>query len=137
MATFNDFMQKFVNTDYSLLVGLAQEAARRLLPPCKAVDSAHNGHFMLTSIILSAIAADGVLTGLERKMLRDVLDLDDDYVDKLISMYDSKMPDLVDHFADNMPGDVKGDTVMLVAAIASVDEKINRDETAFIRKLME
>ena len=47
------------------------------------------------------------------------------------------MPDLVDHFVDNMGDDTKADAIMLITAIASVDEKISREETAFIRRLFE
>ena len=60
MATFNELMQKMVNTDYEDLVSLAQEAANRLMPHCKAVDIEYDGFFMLTALILSAIGADGV-----------------------------------------------------------------------------
>ena len=73
MATFNELMQKMVNSDYSVLVSFAQEALVNLLPACKKVDPENDGLFMATSIILSAIGADGVLTGLEKKMLADAL----------------------------------------------------------------
>ena len=137
MTTFNELMQKYVNTDYPVLVDLAKEAVNRLMPACKSVDPEHNGCFMLASILLSAIGADEVLTALEKKMLCDVMGLDDSGVQKLISMYDSKMPGLVDHFVDNMGEDLKADTIMLITVFAAVDEKISREETAFIRKLFE
>jgi len=137
MTTFNELMQKYVNTDYPVLVDLAKEAVNRLMPACKNVDPEHNGCFMLASILLSAIGADEVLTALEKKMLCDVMGLDDSGVEKLISMYDSKMPGLIDHFVDNMGEDLKADTIMLITVFAAVDEKISREETAFIRKLFE
>ena len=130
-------MQKYVNTDYPVLVDLAKEAVRRLLPACRQVDPQHNGYFLLTSMILSAVGADGVLSALEQKMLCDVMDIDESSIQKLLSMYDSKMPDLVDFFADKMGDDLKADTIMLITAFASVDEKICREETLFIRKLLE
>jgi len=137
MTTFNELMQKYVNTDYPVLVDLAKEAVNRLMPACKNVDPEHNGCLMLASILLSAIGADKVLTALEKKMLCDVMGLDDSGVEKLISMYDSKMPGLIDHFVDNMGEDLKADTIMLITVFAAVDEKISREETAFIRKLFE
>ena len=136
MATFNELMQKMVNTDYEDLVSLAQEAANRLMPHCKAVDIEYDGFFMLTALILSAIGADGVLSGLEKKMLKDALGVDDDNIQKLIGMYDSRMVELADHFVDNMGDDVKADALMLVTAFAAVDEKISREETGLIKKLM-
>jgi len=137
MTTFNELMQKYVNTDYSVLVDLAKEAVKRLTPVCRSVDPEHNGYYMLTVLILSAIAADGVLSALERKMLGDVLELDDAGIQKLIAMYDSRMPELANHFADKMGDDAKADAIMLMTTIVSVDEKICKEETALIRKLFE
>lgn len=137
MASFNELMQKHVNTDYEVLVDLAKEAVKRLIPPCQKVDPEHDGFYMLSSLILTAIAADGTLTALERRMLRDVMGLDDAAVTKFISMYDSRMAELANHFADNMGEDTKADACMLITTIASVDEKICKEETAFIRKLFE
>lgn len=137
MSSFNELMQKYVNTDYPVLVDLGKEAIRHLMPACKAVDTEYNGYYMLTSMILSAVAADGVLSALERKMLRDIMDIDDSSIQKLISLYDSKMADLVNHFADNMGDELKANTIMLVTVFASADEKISREETAFIRRLFE
>ena len=137
MATFNELMQKYVNTDYSVLVDLAKQAVERLKGPCRTVDPQHDGNYMLFSLVLSAIGADGVLTALEKKMLGDVLGLDESSIQKMIAMYDRQMPDLANHFADNMGEDTKADAIMLVTTIASVDEKICKEETAFIRRLFE
>lgn len=136
MASFNELMQKFVNEDYDTLVALAKNALGKVLPACQAVDPDHEGMLMLTSIVLAAIGADGTLTAIERKFLKDILGLDDEQVTKLIGMYSSQMVELVDKFADDISSDVKTDTVMLVSAIAACDEKISREETALIRKLL-
>ena len=136
MATFNELMQKMVNTDYPDLVAFAQEAATRLMPHCKAVDKEYDGFFMLTALILSSIGADGVLTGLEKKMLTDALGIEEENIQKLIGMYDSRMVELADHFVDNMGSDVKADALMLITAFAAVDEKISKEETGLIKKLM-
>ncbi len=137
MSGFNELMQKYVNTDYEVLVDLAKEAVKRLMPHCKIVDPEHNGNYMLASLILSAIGADGVLTALESKMLADVMGLSKEEIQKLIGMYDKKMPELANYFADNMGEDTKADTIMLITTLASVDEKICKEETEFIRKLFE
>ena len=136
MSSFNELMQKYVNTDYEVLVDLAKEAVRRLMPYCQKVDPDHKGNYMLASLILSAIGADGVLTALESKMLSDVMGLNTEEIKKLIAMFDNRMADLADHFADNMNADTKADTLMLITVLAAVDEKISKEETAFIKKLM-
>ena len=137
MATFNELMQKYVNTDYPVLLDLAKEAIRRLTPVCKQVDPQHNGYYMLSSIILSAIGRDGVLTALEKKLLMESTGISEAEVSKFLAMYNPQMPDLVNHFCDNMGDDIKADAIMLVTIFAAVDEKISKEETAFIKKLFE
>lgn len=136
MATFNELMQKYVNEDYSTLVFMAQKAMSNLIPVCRKVDADNDGFMMVSSLVLSAIGADGTLTALERKFLHDVMGLSDENISKYIKMYNSRMADLADHFADNMSADVKADTAMLIICICACDEKISREETAFIRKLL-
>lgn len=136
MATFNELMQKYVNEDYSTLVAFSQKALANLIPVCKKVDPDNDGFMMVSSLVLSAIGADGTLTALERKFLGDVLGLSDENISKYIKMYNSRMADLVDHFADSLTTDIKADTAMLIICICACDEKISREETAFIRKLL-
>lgn len=135
MATFNELMQKYVNTDYEVLLSFGKEAVSRVLPVCKQVDPDHNGYYMLTAIILSAIGADGVLSALEKKLLTEMMDLKEALVDAFIRMYDPAMVEVTHKFCDDISEDVKADTIMLVTIIAAVDEKISREETAFIKEL--
>ena len=136
MATFNELMQKYVNEDYSTLVAFSQKALANLIPVCKKVDPDNDGFMMVSSLVLSAIGADGTLTALERKFLGDVLGLSAENISQYIKMYNSRMADLVDHFADSLTTDIKADTAMLIICICACDEKISREETAFIRKLL-
>ncbi len=137
MTSFNELMQKYVNTDYPVLLDLAKEAIKRVMPACKKVDPEHNGYYMLSSMILAAIGSDGVLSHLEKKLLIEATGITENEISKFLAMYDPKMPDLVNHFCDNMGDDLKADTIMLVTVFAAVDEKICKEETAFIRKLFE
>ena len=91
---------------------------------------------MLASLILSAIGADRLLTNLERKMLKDALGLDGNGIQQLIDMYNEQMEYLVNHFADNMGEDIKTDVIMLVAVFSAVDEKICKEESELLRKLL-
>lgn len=137
MASFNELMQKYVNTDYPVLLDLAKEAIRRLTPACKKVDPQHDGYYMLSSFILAAIGRDGVLTALEKKLLVEAAGISEAQVSKFLAMYNPQMPDLVNYFCDNMGEDLKADAIMLVTLFAAVDEKICKEETEFIRKLFE
>ena len=48
-----------------------------------------------------------------------------------------RMVELVDQFADKISKDIKVNVLTLVLCITSVDEKISREETALIRKLLD
>ena len=135
MADFNEMMQNIVNKDYDELVGFGKIALTKIMPVLKAVDEEHEGVFALTSIILSAVGADGTLTVLERNWIKDVIGLSDDAIDGMIKLYTSKTEDLTDALFDNGPTDFKGDLMMFVLSILAVDEKISKEETAFVKKL--
>lgn len=136
MATIEQMMQDFVNKDYEELVALGSIAVKNLLPVCKKVDEEHDGFMMLSAIVLSAIGADGKLSALEVRFLGDVMGLDEDAVANFIKLYDSRYEELVDQFADALSAEVKADVVMLVMSIAACDEKISREENAFIQKIL-
>ncbi len=133
---FNQMLQDFVNKDHAELVFFAKRAMGELLPYCKQVDPDNEGYFMLTSIILTAIGADGTLTQKEREFLREVLEQDDETISRFIKIYNKDMFELVDKFADNLGSDVKSHVLMLVLSVVSSDEKICSEETAFVKKLL-
>ena len=134
---YNTLMQEFVNKDYSELLSLARQAMQNVLPACKAVDTQHDGMAALTAILLSAVAADGKLTGLEAKFLSDLTGLDAAGVDKLTDLYTGNMVDITDLMADKGGKELKTNIMMLVVCLAACDETISRDENAFIRKILE
>ena len=137
MKDFSSLLQEFVNKDYAELLDLAKQAVVRVLPVCKAVDEANNGIAALTGILLSAIAADGKLTRLEAQFLGDITGLDAAGVDKLTDMYTGNMVEMTDLLADKFSQEIKADIMILVTCLAACDETISREETAFLRKILE
>ena len=137
MNNLRDILQKCVNTDYENLVELAQTSLIELLPACRLVDPDNDGFLMVSGIILSALAADGVLTNIERKFVCDVLGIDNETFSKFLDLYNSDLADLVDKFADSLDTRTKAATLSLVSAVAACDEKITVEETAFIKKILE
>ena len=133
---FKSLMQEMVNKDYNELVAFGKEAMSRVLPVCKAVDEEHEGMAVLTAILLSAVAADGKLTGLEAKYLSDLTGLDAAGVDKLTDMYTSNMVNVTNVLADNCPTELKANILMLITCLAACDETISHEENAFIRYIM-
>ncbi len=137
MSQFNELMQKFVNMDYEELVQIAKSSIVEILPACKAVDEKNGGMLMLSSVLLAAIAADGKLTVKENQFLKDCIGLNDEQIDTYTDMYVGKMDEVVDNFVDALNPNLASHTLIVVTAIAACDEKISREENAFIQKLLE
>ncbi len=137
MATFNEVLQQYVNLDYSDLLLTAKKSLINILPACEAVDKENKGYVMLTSVLLSALAADGKLSAKESRFLGDLLEFDSEYIDKFTDLYDSRMEEVVNAFADNLSTDLKADVITLCICVASIDETITREETAFLNKLLD
>ncbi len=138
MDKFSEMLQNFVNKDYDELLELANRAFADVYPACKEYGEGDDGGVVvMVSVLLSAIGADGTLTALEKKFLMDFLNADEAAVDGYIKMYDSRMAGIADGFVDAMSSDVKASTAILILCIMSIDEKISREETAFLRKILE
>ena len=136
MATLNELLQDWVNKDYDELAFAAKRSLQDVMPLCLKVDPDNKGCAMATSIILTAIGADGTLTALEKRLLCDVLGCDEAFVQKMISLYDSRMVDLTDKFVDALDGENRAAVCVLVLAFIAVDEKISKEENALIHKLL-
>lgn len=135
--SFNDILQDMVNKDYKEIVSFAKMSIVDVLPACKAVDNEHDGLFMLMSMLLTGIGADGKLTNLERDFLIDVTGLNNSQISDFIKLYDSRMVELTDKFVDSLTSKEKAAAMMLIICICAVDEHIKREETAIIRRLFD
>lgn len=137
MASFNDTLQRLVNLDYPQILEMAKECLADMLPILKKIDDDNNGMVLLHAIIMSAIGADGKLSGKEAKLLHDLTGMNEEQIDKFTDVYSSSMVELCDKFADALDGDRKARVVLFLACFAAVDETISREETAFLRKILE
>lgn len=136
MKQFDELMQQCVNMEYNDLVSMARASIAGIYPKCKEFDKDNEGAFLITSIILAAIATDGKLSEKEYAFLKDALELDNKMVATFLSMFDSRMLELVDKFADVLSVEDKANVLALVTCVAACDETISKEETAFIRKIL-
>lgn len=136
MASFTEIMQQYVNLDYSDLLSTAKRSFAKIIPACEAVDQENKGFLMVTSIFLAALAADGKMSSKEAQFISDLLGLDLKQIEQFNSLYNSNMEELVDKFADSLNSNLKAEVITLCLCIASVDEKISREENAFLQKLL-
>ncbi len=136
MSSFKALLQDYVNRDYEDLVRISRIAAEDLLPELDGAELQISNDALVLGAVLSAVAADGKLSERERSFMKDVLKIDDDSVDDLICKYDSRMADAVDNFVDASVTSVKANMLIIVTAVAAIDERISREETTLIKKLM-
>ena len=136
MVSLNELMKETEKKTYNELVAQAQAAMAHLMPAFTLADQENNGLSILTTLILSAVAADGILTTQEYDMYRQITGLDDRGANKMLSMYDSKTNELADCFVDNMDENLKTHALMLILSFMAVDKKVSMDEIRLFHKLL-
>ncbi len=141
MSSFNELMQRFVNTDYEDLVTVAKDACNDVFPAVKnyfgEVDTAVK---FMVAVIGTCIGADGALTELEKRFAYDVIgdSMTPSFLDSMTTVYgDNDSRNLVDEIIDSLNSDAKASLLVFCAAFLAVDETISRPEVAFISKLMQ
>ena len=137
MTKFEELLQRYVNAEYGELLSTAKNTADFILPDCnKFLPCEDGGKTILLWIILSAVAADGMLSIKERQFVCELLDMTDDVLLEKIKYYTPKMAELADKFADQSDKNVKSDVLRLAICVAACDEKIEHKETEFIRRIL-
>lgn len=136
MVSFEELMQQYVNFDYDVLCDLAKKALDHLTPICSEIDVDGHGAVIVSSIVLSAVMADGVVSEPERRLLKDVFALEGEDLSIFIQKYNASMVELVDCFCVKMEKKIAADAVMLAACLMAVDETISKEETALLRKFL-
>jgi hypothetical protein len=140
MADLNQILQDMVNEDYDSLVNMAQQAISDLLPVFNEIAEDGNGNSAIIALFATALAVDGKLSDLEYKFVCDVIggDFTYDEVKTLVQgHYSDDMIAAVDGLVDSCPSELKSKLLVLCCTFLAVDETINRDEVAFILKLIE
>lgn len=137
MTKFKDILQRYVDLDYDELLFIGKKALVNLMPACVKSDPRNRGELMIMSIILAAVGADGKLSPKERRFVCDLLEIDTDTFNKYSDAFSRKMKNITDLFADSLSPAVKGDTITLIVCVVACDERISREETEFIKRIME
>ena len=141
MASFNEILQNYVDKSYDELLFLARENIAEVTPDLVCFFEGKEDAAKALMIIVSAcLGADGKLTALEAKFLKDLLGTDDDCestMQMVATLGDDESRDLTDRLADALSADKKASLVSFCLCFLAVDETIHRDEVAFVVKLME
>ena len=141
--TFRDILQNIVNYSTEQKISMAVECYASLLPTLASIDKDTNGLVLLTSIFGTAVAADGQVTPEEAAFISAMLkalkiNVSYDDVIKLIKNSSSVQDyELIHTLAGALNSKQKADLVTFVACICSIDDRISKEEYAYLSLLMD
>ena len=133
---FRELLQKYVDTEYNVLIGLARQSLDTLEPFFQKRHG-EKATIVIIAILNAGIGADGQLTAKEKQFLEDAFGIKPETVELMIDAYNGKEEDLVNAIHDNVEDDIKYHLFNLVAILAACDNTISRDEIAFLKKVLE
>ncbi|MBQ6626187.1 MAG: hypothetical protein IIX27_02730 [Ruminococcus sp.] len=138
MSQFRDLMQKYVNLEYNELLAIGKKALGEAYPVLKNLlpDQKDSAVYVVLTILLGAVGADGTLSAKERQFMKDLLDLDDAAIDNFIKLYTGKEEETVRSIVKLVDGDTKINVITIVTCIVACDETITVDELSFVESLL-
>ena len=140
--TFDEALKSIGNMSFQQKKDLAVQTYQRLLPALKKYESSNDGAFLLCSIIGTAAAADGKLTLEESELASAILtsigiNVDKNKMFEFIGNYSTAtMYRTVQHLNATLSPEQRNDLVFLIAVISAADQKIAREEMAYMTDLI-
>ncbi len=142
MGKFEETLQGIVNLSKQEKVDMATSAINNLMPSFRKIDEKTNGFAIFSSLIGSAIGADGKLSEDEYYFLKaflDAYDIDlseDDFVSYLKTSTSESSYKLVADLKQILTDDGILEVTKLIAAICAIDDRIDRNEAAYIAAIL-
>ena len=136
---YDKLLQDIVNESYETLIDLGRKALCKVMPFFNSIAKDGNGAAYVFPFICTALAADGNLTSLEHRFANDLVEASvpyDEFKEMVQEYYSDEWFELVDKVADACPTDLKSDLILFCLTFVAVDERISREENAFIAKLL-
>lgn len=137
MIELETIIEVFANCEYETLVERAKQAAQIFMPLYKKIDENNQGMMLMAATVGAAISVDGQLTSKEKQFVKDVLDVDDAFVDEISSSCKGAECELVDMIADISAKEEKEAIIIFVATISACDGNISCEESEFLKKIIE
>lgn len=142
MGKFEDLLQNIVNMSKEEKIDMAVSAINNLMPSFKQIDDKTNGFAIFSSLIGSAVGADGEISEDEFYFLQSFLkayDLElskEEFIDYLKSSTSENSYKLVLELKEILTDDGILEVTKLIAAICAIDDKIDKNEAAYIATLL-
>ena len=140
--TFDEMMQGLVNLSTKEKINLAITSYMELLPVLKQYDPDTKGAALACAIIGTAAAADGQLSNDEAAFIGGLfsamnINMSDNEIFAFVKVHANKSAyDVVKALSNSMNTEQRSHLITLVAAICAMDDKISREECAYICDLL-
>lgn len=137
--TLDELFQEVVNRSFDQLLNDAREAINKVMPYFNKVADDGDGAKFVVPVICTVMAADGKFTELEYKFIKTLIgsNLSYDQFKGIIQQYYSQdWMDTIDNLIDTCDKEIKAALLSLCLYFAAVDERISKEETAFLKKLI-
>lgn len=138
--SFNEILQEIVNQSYEQLLQNASDALNDLMPFFNEAADDGNGAKFIVPIICTVMATDGKFSQLEYKFIKELINSDmsyDQFKGVVQQYYSESWRNTIDQLIDACDTKTKASLLCLCTYFAAVDETISKEETAFLRKLMD
>ncbi len=141
MATnYDKLLQDFVNMDYNDLVNYASNLVSPICQGLEKISGDEDAIDFFITVIFSTMAVDGNFTELEYRFISEVFNLNRSYdslKEQVASYYDAEWLSIANQIVDVVDEKTKTKLIAFCLCVASVDERISREENAFISMLLD
>ena len=133
-----ELLQEFVNKSYEELVEIAEGALTSLYVELeKIADSVQIVPHVIIGYLAASVAADGKLTNKEMQFLKDVLGVDNEKANVILSLgKDPQQVASLDLLFDMGSKEFREIALLFCLSLISIDKEVNRRERDFIERLV-
>ena len=133
-----EVLQQYVDASYEELVKEVAYSGAKLIARLKELGlSDKNALTAVYGYIVTAVSADGKVTEKEFQFLQEALNYTREELNEVIELgSDPEFIEVMDRLFDSHDKEVCVQTLNIVCCLVAIDETINRDEIAFIEKLL-
>lgn len=141
MKDFEQTLQDLVNESYDNLLEIARSAFVRayqgLEPVIKENGLDFSAEQFIAAMVCTGVAIDGTLSAKEKQFAYDLFGTEEEVLINMAQQfYTADAIETVDDLIDCMPPHVKSELLLLCSCYMACDETINKEEYAFLTKLL-
>lgn len=134
-----ELLNRFKSESYESLLAIATFSLNKILPIFEQIaESEEKAISVILTFITTSLSIDGRLSELEKKFVKQLLQLEDEQVENLYNYSSDQngIYEFVDNVYDASPVEIQKQLLIFICCILSVDKNISYKEVDFIKKLI-